>query len=312
MTPVAGTGTAHTFEAQAAPPVPRTHQAADGTSSGLLGLPQVLRDEVIHHLTPRGIAALAMLNKQAWSDHAYTARDARATQLGREAQAADLETTRRLLNDPTGIAALPAFFQTAPRAAVAHRLGELARQLGDLPPEARTARFEAILQLAGQLPGPDRARAGIIGILCRKLGQLPQAEQLAAFHSLLDRVRALGTQGAQEAKYLAIEVASLPPDARHEAFFDLVDCLKRLPEDGTSRLPPSLTLARCVHALPPESHDEAAHQVAEVLRPLPAAQDGNLLSKPDLVLPAAVKDALRQALGRDAGPSPSRTGTSAA
>lgn len=147
MAPVAGAGTAHSPGAEAAPPVPRTHQAPGSTPPGLLGLPKELRTEVFHLLAPR-------------------------------------------------------------------------------------------------------------------------------------------------------DVASLPPDARHAAFLDLVNHLERLPADGTSRMLAALTLARSIHALPPDSHGEAARQVAGVLRPLPAAQVGRLLSEPDLVLPAAVRDALRQALNR--------------
>ena len=207
-----------------------------------------------------------------WDDHGTQVRTARAAQLSREAQAADLEAIDRLLHSPAGIAALPLRFQAEPRGAIARRLGELARQIRLLQDPDRPARFSA----------------------------------------LLDRAQALGTpEGGTALTHLASCVTELPPEARPGAVRGVADRLELLPVDHAARTIASLTLSRLIPRLPPESRDAAARRIVEVLRPLPPAQRGFLLARPDDQLSPALKDALRQAWADDSAASLSRAETSA-
>lgn len=204
-------------------------------------------------------------------DHGNTVRTARAAQLSREAQAGNLETIDRLLNSPAGIAALPPLFQAEPRKAITERLGQLARQVSNLPDSDQPARFSA----------------------------------------LLDRAQALGAEGGRALTYIAVHVGALTEQARHHALCDVANRLKLLPMDHPARSLAPLMLSRSIPHLPEENRSEATRQIVEVLRPLPSDKREFVLARPDDQLSPAIKDALRQALAEDSATSLSRAGASA-
>jgi len=145
-------------------------------------LPPELRGEVALRLTPRAAAALVQTSpdmRASFSDAATAAR------LGHVAKTADLPTIERLLNDPAGIAALPAALRTGPGSAASDRLGDLTTQLKELPEPARTPPFDKILRLASQLSGREQAIP--LTLLAAAIPHLPEPDRHARFAALLDQ-----------------------------------------------------------------------------------------------------------------------------
>ncbi len=175
-------------ERHATPPVDGTQAPAlvqrgrnqDQAFFNLPALPPDLRGEVARRLAPRSAAALILTSRDMQASFGDAARAAR---LSHEARTADLPAIERLLMDRAGLAALPAVMRIAPGSAAAARLGELTLQLKDLPEQARTAAFDKILSLAGQITGP--ASATPLKNLAAAIPGLPEPHRHAGFAALL-------------------------------------------------------------------------------------------------------------------------------
>lgn len=186
---------------------------------------------------------------------------------------------------------------------------QFAGTLHTLPTGDRASGFAQVLLAAGNRPAEHRLT--VIQKLRHQLQCLPASDQLAAFVSLVNGSLALGAQGAWEATHLLPYIVHLPQGARYEAFSALTHRFGLLGDDNEHRSTAAMLLSGRIRNLPPASHEAAARQIAGVLRPLNAPLRNRLLPALIAAVPAAARNAMRQALAVDGAASLSRAGTSA-